>query len=215
MPRTGQATASPPAPSLEYARILRREGDTFVAAASFGEVRARAAASCLLEPSPGDTVLLSLDLTGRTYVLAVLESAASPRVALRGDATLSAQGGSLTIASDADVTLRAPGTLEAACGGVNVRAVEAAADIRDMRVAGTALSLAVERLNAVAVNMDLSVQRLTQRAGESSRFVSGHDELQAGSARVLVEDACALHARNHSIIAEEQVVMNAQQIHMG
>ncbi|WP_243358674.1 DUF3540 domain-containing protein [Fundidesulfovibrio terrae] len=220
MPSAKPSPVAPPSPSLEYGRVLASPphpgpGALFEVEASFGPLAAVRAVSCLVEPAPGDAVLLSVDIAGRAYVLAVLESASPVNLAVDGDASLSVRGGSLTVALGSDLTLACPGAITAASGEIAVHAATGSAVIERVSLIGRALRSRFKKVRAVAKSVDQMFARVTQRAQESTRFVAEHDEVQAGSRRVLVSDLCALHAKNHSMMAEEQVVINAEQIHMG
>ncbi|MFZ5427976.1 MAG: DUF3540 domain-containing protein [Thermodesulfobacteriota bacterium] len=215
MQSTKQSPARPPVPSLEYGRVLSAAPGRFLVETSFAEVEAARAVSCLVEPACGDKVLLAVDLSGGAWILSVLESAGTVNLAVDGDARLSARGGTLTIASDRDVSLACPGAISAVSGELSVHASSCSAVIEKASLAGRALRTQFKRVRQAAASVDQMFRRFTQRSQESSRFVKEHDEVQAGSRRVLVEELCALHARNHSMMAEEHVVINADQIHMG
>ncbi|MFP5221834.1 MAG: DUF3540 domain-containing protein [Acidobacteriota bacterium] len=215
MPITRQSPVAAPSPSLEYGRVLEAAADGFHVATSFGAVRAVRAVSCLVEPDPGDKVLLSVDMAGSAYVLSVLESASALTLAVDGDARLCVRGGSLTLAADKDIALACPGEMAAAAGNMRLHASRGEAVIERVSLVGRALKTQFKRVSSVARSVDQMFRSFTMRAQESTRLVKEHDEVQAGSQRVLVEDLMALHARNHSMIAEEHVVINADQIHMG
>jgi len=214
MPHANASPVQAPSPNLEYGRVLAADREGLTVQASFGPVRAVRAVSCLVAPHAQDLVLLSVDMAGRAFVLAVLESAGRVELRVRGDASLSAEGGSLTLAADTDIRLACPGELAAASGEVSVHAQRGSAVIERMSFLGRSLKSQVKRLRSVAGSVDQIFKRFTQQSQESLRTVKEHDEVQAGSRRVLVEDLNALHAKNHSMIAEEQVVINAEQIHL-
>lgn len=204
-----------PAPSLEYGLVKAAAPGRIEVETSFGAIPAVRAVSCLVEPALGDKVLLSVDMSGAAYVLSVLESASPVTLALEGDARLEVRGGSLSVAADRDIDLSCAGGLAATSGEVTLRAARADATVERVHIVGRALASQFKRIRCVAGSMDQLFRRFILHARESSRFVQEHDEVQAGSRRVLVDDLCALHARNHSMLAEEQVVINADQIHMG
>jgi len=206
---------APPAPSLEYGFVKTAQPGRIEVETSFGTIPAARAVSCLVEPTDGDKVLISVDMAGEAYVLSVLESASPVTLSVDGDTRLAVRGGSLTMAADQDLNLACSGELSATSAEMTVHASRANAVIERMSVMGQVLKSQFKRVRCVAKSMDQVFRRFTMRAQESSRFVKEHDEVQAGSQRVLVEDLCALHARNHSMMAEEQVVINAEQIHMG
>ncbi|WP_051272696.1 DUF3540 domain-containing protein [Fundidesulfovibrio putealis] len=215
MPMTSPSPTAAPSPSLEYGRVLEAAPGAFHVETSFGTIRAVRAVSCLVEPGPGDKVLLSVDMTGGAYVLSVLESASALTLAVDGDARFCVRGGSLTLAADKDLALACPGEMAASAGQLRLHAGRGEAVIERVSLVGRALKTQFKRVSSVAKSVDQMFRSFTMRAQESTRFVKEHDEVQAGSQRVLVEDLCALHARNHSMIAEEHVVINADQIHMG
>lgn len=204
-----------PSPTLEYGLVRTASPGRFQVETSFGTVLAVRAISCLVEPAAGDKVLLSVDMAGAAYVLSVLESASPVTLAVDGDTRLAVRGGSLTVAADQDLNLSCPGEFTAASSQISVHASRGNAVIERMSFMGQVLKTQFKRMRCVAQSMDQVFRRFTMRAQESSRFVKEHDEVQAGSQRVLVDDLCALHAKNHSMMAEEQVVINAEQIHMG
>ncbi len=210
-------TVQTASPNMEYGHIISREASLFLVNTSFGEVSAVRAASCLLEPASGDKVLLAVDIHGGAYVLAVLErdESLAAELAVDGDARLTARGGSLTLTAERDLALACGDTLSAVADSVTVHAGRGAAVIERLSVVGRSLKTRFKRVKSVAQSVDLACRSYTQRLTESFRFVKEHDEVQAGSQRVLVEELMALHAKNHSVMAEEQVVINAEQIHLG
>jgi hypothetical protein len=204
-----------PSPSLEYGHVKTAAPGRIEVETSFGTITATRAVSCLVEPAAGDKVLLSVDMAAEAYVLSVLESVSPVILAVDGDTRLAVRGGSLSMAVDKDLNLACSGELSATSGEISVHASTGNAVIERMSFMGQVLKSQFKHVRSVAKSMDQVFRRFTMRAQESSRFVKEHDEVQAGSQRVLVEDLCALHAKNHSMMAEEQVVINAEQIHMG
>jgi len=185
----------------------------------FGEIKAAKALSCLVEPRPGDTVIASLDAAGRNYILAVLERnrEGNPATDLRFDGPVNVHvgKGNLTLMSEGDMKLASQGTLACTSDKMKIHTDNCSAQISRFHYAGRSLQIQIERLKTVAVYADQIFRRLTQRMESSFRFVKDQDELQAGSSRVLVEDLMTMHAKNSLIMAEENVTVNAEQIHLG
>lgn len=202
---------------LESGRVAGADGRTYRVVASNREFTAERAVSCLVEPAAGDTVLLALAPSGEGYVLAVLrrETDAPTQLLLDGPASLRVRGGSLAVAAEGDLSLAAARTLDCVAAGVSVRADRGSLRITRMSVAGRFLKSTVQRVKSVALDVDAVCRRLTQRLGDSFRYVADHDETQAKSQRVLVEDTATLHSKNTMIVSEEHVVVNAEQIHLG
>jgi hypothetical protein len=204
---------------LESGRVAGAEGRSRRVVTADGEFIAERAVSCLVEPSAGDTVLLAVGPAGEGYVLAVLRREAPgetpTRLVVDGPATLRVRQGSLSVAAEGDLTLAAARTLGCVASGVSVKADRGSVRVTRMSVTGRFLKSTVQRVRSVALDVDAVCRRLTQRLGDSFRYVSDHDETQAGTQRVLVENTATLHSKNTMIVSEEHVVVNAEQIHLG
>ena len=208
MPHAAKHVA-PSAATLEYVRVRAVLDAVCVLDTEHGPVRGLRAAGCLLAPRPGDLALASVDAAGETFVLTVLrrEAGTAGEIAYPGDLRLRAAG-DLTLTADGDAALAAKGELNvaAASGDVAFGTVGFLAKTATVRLGAlTLLADAVEQI----------VSRLTQRLGEAVRLVAGHDESQAGSARLLVEDTLTVQAKNAVHTAEEVVKIDAGQIHLG
>lgn len=199
-----------------------------VIAAGAGEVRislgqeryaARRAMSCLVDPRPGDLVLAVVENPELAYILAVLErpeTAGQPTdLVVDGPARLRVDNGSLTIQAESDLNLAAGRELAAVSDRVSIRAQRARARITNCSFVGRFFRSQLGRVQAVALEVDQVCRRLTQRLEESYRYVREHDEVQAGSSRLLVEDLYTVHSKNTLVMAEEHVTINGQQINLG
>ncbi len=196
-------------PVLEYARVRAVCGDRLVLCAAYGEIHAERAAGCLLAPRPGDLVLASMDARGGAFVLSVLkrETEAPGEIDYPGDLRLRARG-DLRLDAGGDAGLSAGETLVLAAkeGEASFEKVSALAKTADVRL-GT--------LTMMAGAVEQFFSRLTQRLTNSVRLVEEHEEVQAGSARYLIEDTLTMHSKNALHIAEEVVKIDAGQVHLG
>lgn len=206
-------------PRLEYGRIRCSAGGRFTVDTALSEIKATRAASCLMEPRPGDAVIVFIDVSGRNFVLAVLERSpeGDPSTDLRFDGPVNVhiEKGDLTLTSEGSMTLAPQGVLSCVSDRMKIHAEDCSAKVNRFQYTGRLLQIQVKCLKMVAVFADQIFRRLTQRLESSFRFVKGQDELQAGSSRVLVEDLMTMHAKNSLIVAEENVTVNAEQIHLG
>lgn len=205
------------APALEYARVLPEGPDGCRIETPFGTLRARRAASCLLAPEPGDLILASLDMSGAAWILAVLERAGETpsRLSVDGDTVLAAEGGSLTLACGRDMALTCEGSLTSASRQLAIHAERADAAIGVVSLMARTVKTQAKRMRAVARQIETTCRELTERMVRGSRIVEDHHEEQAASKRILVEQTLTLNAKNHTLLAEEEVVVNAERINMG
>ncbi len=206
-------------PCLEYGRIRCSVGGRFTIETALSEIKATKAASCLIEPRPGDAVIVIIDVSGRNFVLAVLERSreGDPATDLRFDGPVNVHidKGDLTLTSEGSMTLAPQGVLSCVSDRMNIHTENCSAKVHRFQYTGRLLQIQVKCLKIVAAFADQIFRRLTQRLESSFRFVKDQDELQAGSSRVLVEDLLTMHAKNSLIMAEENVTVNADQIHLG
>jgi hypothetical protein len=206
-------------PWLEYGEVAAEAVTDFTVCTSFGAVKARAAAGCLVRPQTGDRVLISTDGDAESYVLSVLERAAgleSPtRLEFHGDVDIHAQNGGLSLTADRDVIVASEDRLALASRKLSVHASVGEAVIERVSLTGRMLRSRIRRIRTVAGSVEQTVRRLTQRLQDSFRYVEDQDEVQCKNARHLVEDTLTVQSRNAVHMAEEVVTINAEQVHLG
>lgn len=203
-------------PALHDGRLIGVDGTTLRVQAGPWVLDATRAASCLVDPGPGDRVLVAV-LGREAFVLAVLardDGAAATTIAADGDVHLVARGGRVSI----------QGTEGVALSGAEVTAsasrISLAADALDL--AGRTLSLVVDlahtRVGAaklVARTADAVLDRLFVRAERAFRQVEGLDQTRAGQIDIVAKD-CALLRGEHTIVgADGMLKVDGEQVHIG
>ena len=205
-------------PDLMYGRVLTVEAGRCWIDTSFGPVPSERAVGCLIRPRAGDLVLASVNEEGASFVLSVLvrgdESDRSCDLVFDGKVNLHAEGG-LAVTAGSDVSVAADGALDWTASNVSVQAEEIEARASRLAYSGGFVTCQVERIKVLAVKADQIFTQLTQRLGNALRYVSDHEEVQAGSSRLLVEDTYSVHSKNAVHVAEEIVKINAEQVHLG
>jgi hypothetical protein len=197
-------------PYLEYG-IVHEAGTSLIVESPAGRHPARRAVSCLVNPQPGDSVLLSFDADGNGFILSVLTRSAlreaGHQLLIEGDMSLHVQKGTLTLSADEGVCL--------ASKRVSMAAKIGEVTFEKFSLAGSLLSAQVESIRTVAGKVENVFQRLTERLIDVFRFVKDHEEIQTGSTRYLVETNLTMHSKNAMHVAEEIVTINAEQVHLG
>ena len=204
-------------PAMEYGRVVR-EGENLTVRTRFGPHPAIRAVSCLVRPESGDRVIASLDENGDCYILSVLErpgSAGGVDLDFEGDVNFRVGSGALRVMADEELQLAAGRDLDLTGRNLGVTAQKAEARIDRVSFWGRLMNLRLETIELTAKSLTQNIRRLTQWLTESFRSVEEHDEIQAGSARYLVEDALTVHSGSETHLAEEDVRIEAEQIHLG
>jgi hypothetical protein len=207
---TAAATAPAPTPVHFMGRLTAALPDSQFDVEDDGGLawRCRRAASCLLRPEVGDTVLLSGPDSHRVYLIAVLEQA---------DASLSRVDtpGALSIESPGDVRLQSGGQLQMKGVQWHLQAANASCRVDDMRYTGQALDATVGRLRLVGRVFESVADRIVQLARSALRVVDETEQVRVGHLDCEAAGTTRLHARHTVLTASELVKVDAAQIHMG
>lgn len=216
--------AGQPGPALCTARVLDRLADhdgrplwqvqPEDETASPQALAAVRAAGCLLEPAPGDLVLLMRQAGGTHYVLNVLEKEESAcTLRFPGDVTVDAsQGGCSIQARDVAITGQNSAALfakELTLAGHRGRLRFAGLD-----VLARTLDARIERIKSVAEKIRLTASNLTSHVGRVLRL-TGFELHRARSVRTEVDERFAVQAGQASILARDEVTVDAEKIHLG
>lgn len=191
-PHPGAATDGAEVVSCDGAAIvLRREGQ---------EERACRAFSCLVEPAPGDLVLVGRS-GGQAYVLAVLErrGGAAMRLAMPDGATIGDSAGQLTIAA---------GTLV-----IDTDATQVATHSLDVTASRTEAHLG--RVGLFAEAIETIAQRIIGRFRRSFRFVEEGEQLRARDIDQRASGHVNLKGEAITVQGGALVKLRSDQIHLG
>lgn len=170
--------------------------------------RCRRAASCLLRPEAGDTVLLSGPDSARVYLIAVLEQVDSS--VSRLDAA-----GALSIESPAGLRLSSGAELQMRAAQWNLQADSGQCRVDDMRFTGQALDATVGRLRLVGQVFESVADRVVQMARRVLRVVDETEQVRVGHLDCEASGTARMHARHTVVTASDLVKVDATQIHMG
>jgi hypothetical protein len=184
----------------DSARVVAQDGAGFTILRHGQEEAAERAFSCLVEPAPGDLVLVGR-AEGESFILAVLARPgdAPMRVALPDGATIAAPEGRLTL--DA-------GTLD-----LRADATELTTRALDVTAGRTDASLG--RVSLLAETIETMAQRILGRFRRSVRIIEESDQTRA---RDIDQRASGhLHLRGDAVTMQGTalVKLRADQIHLG
>jgi hypothetical protein len=206
-------------PFMAYGRVIEEGNRVFEVEAEFGSIKAARAAGCLLRPGVGDEVLLSVDDSGRCYILSVLERASDSEepslLDFEGDVSLNVRQGGLAVHTDDDVSLVSGAGAMVSSEEVSVHARRGEVLIDGLSFIGRALDCQIGRIRTTARTMDQTVRTLTQRLKNAFRYVEEHEEVQTNTTRYVVDDLMAMHTKNTDLTSKEVVKVMAEQIHLG
>ena len=180
-------------------------------------LRCLRAASCLLRPEIGDTVLVNGPDERRLYLTAVAEQAQPgvARVEVDGDLLLASARGAVSVESATRLTLRARDATVLSGPQLEIDADEARCRIGRLDYSGEEARAAVFSMRVIGRVYEVVVDRLVQLSKSAFRMTEGIDQVQAGQIDYRAREMTRLHGKNTVITARDLVKADAKQIHMG
>lgn len=174
---------------------------------------ARAAASCLVTPEPGDVVLLALGEQA-TYVLAVLERKDAPlKLCIDGDGEIEVRG-KLSLTAKEAVAVASP-DVSLLSGRLDVRAVDAGVALERLSMFGRYLQGEIEKVKLLGDTFDTVFERVSQRVRRSFRTVTEVEQVRTENLDMRARRTMNLHGENTVITAKKLVKLDGDQIHVG
>ncbi|MDR2123375.1 MAG: DUF3540 domain-containing protein [Desulfovibrio sp.] len=175
---------------------------------------ARTAASCLLQPQKGDTVLLACLEDETQVVLAVLFRAGEARFSLPAHSTLECAG-SLTLRGADSLDLQSGRSMRLHTEDLDVTAKNCAVRALSVKSIANSVDICCSTLYSFGKSALSVFSSLTQCLGTSRRMVEGEDETRAGSSTLLAEDTVTVMSKNKLTLVEETARTDAKLIQLG
>lgn len=211
--------------------VVRNVRDTvFEVVGDRGLLRARRAVDCLLEPRPGDRVLLLLD-SRSCYILHILDrtdSDAEATVLLPSRTTVRTAASS-PAPSDHNGFEQTGSALHLVSGNVQLsgnqldlqakvltaRAETLSFTATAMRFAGRSLTRSFATAHSLFTHLFEKAQRAIGHYGTSIQQVQELDETTAGRQRITVRESLRIRSGSASLRAEESVDVDGKNIKIG
>jgi 3-dehydroquinate synthase class II len=167
------------------------------------------AASCLLQPALGDTVLVAGPQREQVYLIAVITQADPARAALvvDGDLTLHAKNGG--------IALQAGTRLELASPSLNLHAQHAQLEVGEMDYRGAEVRVTTLVARFVGRTLETVLDRLSVLTRSSFRLTEEVEQVRAGQIDMQATETMRLHAKNTLVSSKALIKVDAEQIHMG
>jgi hypothetical protein len=174
------------------------------------------AASCLMQPQQGDTVLLAFLENGLCAILAILFRNETAQACLRLPSSSSLEcPGTLAVCALAGLELQSGGTLSLESEKLTAVANSGALHVAKVKTLSDTAEICCRSLTTLG-HTALSVFRsLTQCLGASRRMVEGNDEVQAGNSTLVVAENATVMSKNGLTLAEETSRTDAKLIQLG
>jgi len=203
-PLPSSATSAPPWTGSALGTVVQPLADSgFLVAPQDGGVswHCPRAASCLLQPSTGDTVLVAGPHREHLYLIAVVTQA---------DASQS------HIVADGDLTIRSRrGRIALDAPTLTLQAQRARLEIADMDYRGAEVRVTTLVARFVGRTLETVLDRLSVLTRSSFRLTEEVEQVRAGQIDMQASETLRLHAKNTLVTSKALVKVDAEQIHMG
>jgi hypothetical protein len=197
-------------------RVVRKDQGKLVVRTHRGDLFAKRAVGCLVEPREDDFVLVAGEPSGACYVLSVLEREGDGvTIACEGDLDIKLQSGRFQVASQEGIDLVTAKEVSVAAGGVSVHAGTGKVVVDTLSYLGSVVRAELEKIKIQSGTLDAVLDRFSQRVKRSYRNVEEIDQLKAKNIDYEAKQTMALRSENAVISAQELVKMDGEQIHVG
>lgn len=216
--------------------IVRVEGPTFVVQTERGDLRARRAVSCLVEPLLHDYVLVGGQTrAGGTradasrigpfaagararaaYVLAVLErESPNAQLVCDGDLDVRLNNGKLRVAATEGMDVVTAKEVNMMASEVGIHTSRAKLFAAEILAIGSEVVGELANVKLKGTFLDKVFERVSERVQRSFRRVDEIDQLKAKQMDYLAEETLCLRSENMVAVAKELVKVDGEQIHFG
>jgi hypothetical protein len=202
---------------LEYGKIIGSEDRYFTVETDRAEMQATKSVSCLVEPLPGDTVLVSQTASGKCYVLSILEreDQGPTSLAFDGDVDLRAREGRLRLAAQEGIDLVSAKDTALISAQLSVNSVQGEVSIQHLSFFGNFLQGQIQKIKLIGQACDSVLERVSQRVKRCYRRVEELEQLTAGQLNYRVNKLMSLRGKYSVLTAEEDVRIDGDKILMG
>jgi hypothetical protein len=207
-----------PEVSQTLGTVVFVEEGVFVVETETREVRARRATSCLLEPVPGDVVLVAaVDFDRHAYVLAVLEreAGAPGNIVADGDLGIKLPGGAFEVMAADGVRVVSSKEVSVVSGAVRVNAVDGSVALERLSFLGKFLRAEIGRAKVFGETLDSMLDRVSQRVKRSYRIIEECDHVRAEQLDYAAKKRLSLHGETALLTAQHLAKVEGDQIHLG
>jgi hypothetical protein len=204
-------------PALALATVSGQVDDWLLIEGIPQSSRVRCAASCLLSPELGDTVLICD--TGReesSYILAILvrASAQTGVLNLPGGAHLHCSEGQLNIETR-QFSVQSNEQIDLETATLKVSSHTGELRIKNLTGWFDNIKSHARNIDMFTKKLSTTVGLLIQKATDSFRWIESTDETRAGRIRLQVKGRYFMQARQATVLAEETVKIDGQKIDLG
>lgn len=218
-PAARRQTAAQPS-GIRMAKVVASHSDDshdVLPAGETGSRPCRRAASCLLVPAPGDTVMVAGPDDDELYLIAIVAQADTRHatLAVDGELTLASRRGGIAVRSAGALDLQSDAAVSTRAPEWNLSAERAQCKVSELDYQGAEVRFSVLVSRFVGRACEVVLDRLHLLTRSSFRLTEEVEQVRAGQIDMQASSTLRLHAKNTLVTSKELVKVDAEQIHMG
>jgi hypothetical protein len=193
------------------------EGSLYRVECDDGAWQCRRAASCLLRPELGDTVLIAGPDRYHVYLIAVIDQAddTTAHIETKGRLTLATPAGGVHIESGEAIRLQSAKAVEVSSERFALTATQADCKVDRLNYVGNAVKAMATSIHVVGRLCETVMDRLVHISRTAFRMTEQTEQVRCGQLDYEATDLARIHATQTVVTAQAVVKVDAKQIHMG
>jgi hypothetical protein len=197
--------------------VVECSADSIRVDTDHGELSARRAVSCLIEPVARDRVLIAGNLADELFVIAVLErkDASTTRIIVDGDLSLGVPKGRFSVAAAHGVDLVSAKDMTITSSELTVRAPKGHLFLDHLTYLGRKIFAQTQAIKLVGKLFDAVLDRISHKVRRSYKVVEEIDYMRSEEIDYRAARNMSLRGQNTLVTAEDLVKIDADQIHLG
>jgi hypothetical protein len=179
--------------------------------------RVERAASCLLAPRVGDTVLISGPVPEQTYLIAIIRQAQPETACLetQGNMVIACPQGSISMRAAQSISLESRESMALDAASLSMRADSAQCTVGQLDYLGSGARFTVGSVRLIGRACEIVMDQISQMAQNVFRLTQDTEQLRAGRIDYQAEHTARMHAQHTLVTGTDLVKVDADQIHMG
>ncbi len=182
-----------------------------------GHFVASRAFSCVVEPQLADTILFSLGPARQCHILSIIERPGCTDTHLKfpGNVSITTQQGELSLNGSQGVNMSSQYSINMVSEEVNLLAKKGMVNIQNMKAAGSTLVSTINNIQTYAHTLETVAEHWLQKLKNSFRQIDGVDQVKSQDAIHTVQNLYSMRSKQAAILAEKDIKIDAERIHMG
>ena len=200
----------------ELATIQGGFANDYMVLSERGVFRANKAYSCLVQPIPGDKVLIT-NIADQHYILAIIErpNVNDMTISFPGDVAFEATSGAMKLTASEQMSLTSAKKIQSTSTEIGINTATMKVQANECSVMGDKAVSQWREVNSFSSAMNLVTEHLTQRIKNSFKTVEGLDQQTSLNFLQTIGKTLSIRSRDAVITARKDVKIDGERIHMG